>query len=325
MASANGAPRVLIVTGDEALGHDLGRRLEGLGYVPFRAAVLDGCSLGRSADLVLLDVCLSDGDARETTGRACRQGVPVVIVAERLDRRILHAAGEAGAYGCVVQDTSDRELLATLEMALHRFRLDRLPDRILDRTVIALTLVSEERDPFTAGHQQRVSRLAEAIALELGLDADDREGVRLAGLVHDIGKVHVPSEILAKPEALSALERGIVQGHCDVGYEILRDVPFPWPVARMVLEHHERLDGSGYPAGLAGEAILPGARILAVADVVEAMTAHRPYRTALPLELALAELRDGSGTRYDAAVAAACLAVCLREGLDFLAPATGGR
>jgi PAS domain S-box-containing protein/putative nucleotidyltransferase with HDIG domain len=182
--------------------------------------------------------------------------------------------------------------------------------RALEQTVIALTVTSEKRDPFTAGHQERVSRLALAIARELGLPEDVREGVRLAGLVHDIGKIHVPSEILAKPETLSDLEMGIVQGHCEVGYEILKDVPFSWPVARMVLEHHERLDGSGYPAGLSGEGMLPESRILAVADVLEAMTAHRPYRAAHDLERTLAELRGGRGNLYDPAAVDACLRLC---------------
>jgi len=189
--------------------------------------------------------------------------------------------------------------------------------RALEQTVIALTVTSEKRDPFTAGHQERVSRLAVAIARDLGLSEDAQEGVRLAGLVHDIGKIHVPSEILAKPEALSSLEMGIVQGHCEVGYEILKDVPFSWPVARMVLEHHERLDGSGYPAGLSGEGMLPESRILAVADVLEAMTAHRPYRAAHGLERTLAELCDGRGSLYDPDVVDACLRLCATGSLPF--------
>jgi putative nucleotidyltransferase with HDIG domain/PAS domain S-box-containing protein len=181
--------------------------------------------------------------------------------------------------------------------------------RTLEETVNALTVTSEKRDPFTAGHQERVSRLACAIASRLGLSEEDREGVRVAGLVHDIGKIHVPSEILAKPQALSAVEMGIVRDHCVVGHEILRDIPFPWPVARMVLEHHERLDGSGYPGGIKGGDTLLHSRILAVADVVEAMNAHRPYRAALGLEGALAEIRGRRGVLYDPDVADACLAI----------------
>ncbi|WP_029458410.1 HD domain-containing phosphohydrolase [Solidesulfovibrio alcoholivorans] len=181
--------------------------------------------------------------------------------------------------------------------------------RTLKETVNALTVTSETRDPFTAGHQERVSHLASALAARLGCDADTCEGIRVAGLIHDIGKIHVPSEILAKPQSLTPLEIGIVRDHSRVGYDILKDIPFPWPVARMVLEHHERMDGSGYPHGLSGEAQLQGSRILAVADVAEAMTSHRPYRAAFPLEAMLDELRDGRGVRYDAAVVDACLEV----------------
>ncbi|EFL50500.1 putative PAS/PAC sensor protein [Solidesulfovibrio fructosivorans JJ]] len=187
----------------------------------------------------------------------------------------------------------------------------------LTETVNALTVTSETRDPFTAGHQERVSRLAEALAKALGFSDEEREGVRMAGLVHDIGKIHVPSEILTKPEALSAMEMGIVRDHSTVGFDILKDVPFPWPLARMVLEHHERCDGSGYPAGLRREDMHPGSRILAVADVVEAMTAHRPYRSAWSLEHALAELAKGRGRLYDADVVDACLSLFERGDFRF--------
>jgi len=181
---------------------------------------------------------------------------------------------------------------------------------ILEQTINALAVTSEQRDPFTAGHQQRVSRLSVHIAQGLGLSEEAQEGVRLAGLVHDIGKVYIPSEILAKSGGLSPLEMEIMRQHSEVGYQILKDVAFPWPVARMVLEHHERMDGSGYPGGLVGDAILPEARILAVADVVEAMTAHRPYRPARSLDQALEEIRNGRGTRYDPDVVDVCLHLC---------------
>lgn len=189
--------------------------------------------------------------------------------------------------------------------------------RTLDETVRALTVASETRDPFTAGHQQRVSRLAYALAVELDFDPEQREAVRVAGLVHDVGKIHVPEEILAKPERLAPFEMGIVRDHSQVGHDILKEIPFPWPVARLVLEHHERHDGSGYPAGLRGEDQLPGSRVLAVADVVEAMTAHRPYRAALSLEQALDEIRQGRGSRYDPDVAEACLRLFTRGGYRF--------
>jgi PAS domain S-box-containing protein/putative nucleotidyltransferase with HDIG domain len=189
--------------------------------------------------------------------------------------------------------------------------------RTMEETINALTVTSEKRDPFTAGHQERVSRLAYALSGLLGLTEAEREGVRLAGLVHDIGKIHVPSEILAKPDSLSEMEMGIVRGHSAVGYEILKDIPFPWPVARMVLEHHERMDGSGYPEGLTGEDTLLQSRILAVADVVEAMNSHRPYRVAPGLAAALAEIRNRRGVVYDPDVVDACLLLFERDGYRF--------
>ena len=187
----------------------------------------------------------------------------------------------------------------------------------LAETVNALTVTSEKRDPFTAGHQQRVACLAAALAGQLGLSEEECEGVRVAGLVHDIGKIHVPTEILAKPEALNAMEMGIVHDHCAVGHEILKDIPFPWPVARMVLEHHERMDGSGYPHKLGPGQTLLASRILAVADVVEAMNSHRPYRAAPGREASLAEIRCGRGRRYDPEVVDACLALFADDNFTF--------
>jgi len=188
------------------------------------------------------------------------------------------------------------------------------------QTVRALASMAEKRDPYTAGHQQRVARLACAIGRELGLSPESVEGLEVAGTLHDIGKVYVPAEILAKPARLSHMEMGIMKSHSEVGFEILREVNFPWPVARSVLEHHERLDGSGYPGGLKGAEISREARILAVADVVEAMSSHRPYRAALGLPLALDEIRSGRDRIYDAEAVDACLALMNGGGFTFDEP-----
>jgi putative nucleotidyltransferase with HDIG domain len=144
-----------------------------------------------------------------------------------------------------------------------------------------------KRDAYTAGHQQRVAKLVLAIAEEIGLSKDEARGIRVAGRIHDIGKISVPAEILVRPRRLTDIEFNIVKTHSQVGYDILKDIEFPWPVAEIVLQHHERMDGSGYPQGLSGEKIILGARIMAVADVVEAMSSHRPYRPAFPIEKAL--------------------------------------
>ncbi len=183
----------------------------------------------------------------------------------------------------------------------------------LGQTVNALAAASEKRDPYTAGHQERVSRLAKAICGELGLPGETAEGVRVAGLLHDIGKIAVPAEILSKPAVLTPVEMGIMKCHSEVGRDILKDIPFPRPVATMVLEHHERIDGSGYPAGLKGGDIMRESRILAVADVVEAMSSHRPYRAALGIEAALEEISNNKGRLYDPDAVDACAAL-FRDG-----------
>ena len=172
----------------------------------------------------------------------------------------------------------------------------------LEATITALAGMVELRDPYTAGHQRNVSLLAAAIARDMGLSELDIEGIRLAGVVHDIGKINAPAEILSKPGKLSKIEFELIKMHAQAGRDIIKGVDFPWPVAQMILQHHERLDGSGYPNGLQGDAIVIGAKILAVADVVEAMMARRPYREALGLDAALAEIERGNGTLYDAAV-----------------------
>jgi PAS domain S-box-containing protein/putative nucleotidyltransferase with HDIG domain len=183
----------------------------------------------------------------------------------------------------------------------------------MEATITALASTMELRDPYTAGHQRNVALLAAAIARDMGLSEHDIEGIRLAGVVHDVGKMSVPAEILSKPGKLTKIEFEFIKTHAQVGHDIVKGVVFPWPVAQTILQHHERLDGSGYPNGLKADAILIGARILAVADVVEAMTAHRPYRAALGLDAALAEVEAGKGTRYDAAAVDACRAL-FREG-----------
>jgi putative nucleotidyltransferase with HDIG domain len=163
------------------------------------------------------------------------------------------------------------------------------------------------RDPYTAGHERRVGEVAAAIAAEMGLDAETQRGLRVAGNLHDVGKITVPAEILSKPGKLSTLEFEIIKTHAAQGYEILKDIDFPWPVAEVAYQHHERIDGSGYPRGLKGEEIVLEARILAVADVMEAMSSHRPYRSGAGIDKAVAEIERGRGTAYDAKVVDACV------------------
>lgn len=183
----------------------------------------------------------------------------------------------------------------------------------LAETVKAMGALVARRDPYTAGHERRVARLCGALATELGLDAGTTEGLLTAARIHDVGKVAVPAEVLAKPARLTEWEFDLVRQHAAAGHEILAGIPFEQPVADIVLQHHERLDGSGYPLGVGDGDILLEARVLAVADVVEAMSSHRPYRPALGLEAALAEIGEGAGRLYDPEVVAACQRVLGRE------------
>jgi len=179
--------------------------------------------------------------------------------------------------------------------------------RALEGTIQTLTIASEARDPYTAGHQRRVTDLAISIAQEMGFPENVVAGIRMAGLIHDIGKLAVPAEILSKPSKINDLEFQLIKTHPEVGYDILKKIDFPWPVADIVLQHHERMNGSGYPRKLKGPDILIEARIINVADVVEAMASHRPYRPSLGIEKSLEQISKNRGILYDGEVVDACL------------------
>lgn len=190
----------------------------------------------------------------------------------------------------------------------HREHELRLQQNML-QTVEAIASIVEMRDPYTSGHQGRVAVLAQEIARQMGLPEEQMHAIHLAGLVHDLGKIQVPAEILSKPGKLTEIEYSMIKLHPQAGYDILKGIDFSWPIAQMVLQHHERLDGSGYPQGLKGEDILPGTRILSVADVVEAMSSHRPYRPGRGVEAALEEILHARGTQFDSRVVDACVAL----------------
>jgi PAS domain S-box-containing protein len=193
---------------------------------------------------------------------------------------------------------------------------DRL-QKALAGTIQSMGLTIEMRDPYTAGHQRRVSKLSCAIALDMGLPPDQIEGIRMAGDIHDLGKIYVPAEILSKPGQLTEIEFSIIKTHSQVGYDILKSIEFPWPLATIIHQHHERLDGSGYPNRLKGPDILLEARIISVADVVEAMSSHRPYRPAHGIEKALEEIIRNRGRLYDPAVVDSCLRMFREKGFSF--------
>jgi putative nucleotidyltransferase with HDIG domain len=207
--------------------------------------------------------------------------------------------------------TSMRLLERDLEMSVKRI------EKTMEAAIQAISYTMETRDPYTADHQKRVAQLACAIAKEMGLAARQIEGIRVAGLLHDIGKIAVPAEILSKPGKLTDSEFSVIKDHPKVAFDILKNIEFDWPIAQIVVQHHERLDGSGYPYGIQAKDILPEARILAVADVVEAMSSHRPYRPALGVDAALAEVARGDGTLYDPEVVRACAKVFKKRGFKF--------
>ncbi len=234
-----------------------------------------------------------------------------IVVIEKNGVPVFSDSGDLLGYRGIARDISERkDALEALKGSRDQLR------KSLEETVKALASAAEKRDPYTAGHQMRVDLIACAIARELGLPEQQIEGLHFAALLHDIGKISLPSEYLAKPARLSAQERAIIKCHTEVGYEILKNIHFPWPVAEIVYQHHEHLDGSGYPRGLTDKDILLEAKILSVADVVEAMSSHRPYRPSLGLETALEEIRSGRGTLYHAQSVDVCLHLIAENKID---------
>ncbi len=189
---------------------------------------------------------------------------------------------------------------------------------LLEQTVATLARAIEMRDPYTDGHQKRVAYLSVAIAEELNLQEDSIRGIRLAALIHDIGKINIPLEILSRPGKLDATEFELIKRHPAAGYDVVGDINFPWPIRQIILEHHEKYNGTGYPNGLKGEEILLEARIICVADVVEAMASHRPYRPGLGMDAAIAEIKANSGTLFDPTVVEACIKVIEKNKIQTL-------
>lgn len=260
----------------------------------------------------------------ETASEAIRAGASDYLMKPVSKEAILRSVRHAAE----IKRLSDERRRLAEENRLYQQNLERMvEDRTaelretnvklldtMDGFVLAMARTVESRDPYTAGHEQRVALLGRQIAREMGSPENDARGIYMAGLIHDLGKIGIPAEILSKPSRLTQLEINLIRIHPQVGYDILKGIVFPWPIADVALRHHERLDGSGYPSGLRDGDIPIGARIIAVADTVEAMMSHRPYRPALGQEKALEEIEANSGRLYDADAAACCLRLFREKG-----------
>jgi putative two-component system response regulator len=288
-------------------------------------------------DLIFCDIRLLGESGMNLVGHIVSDypETAVIMVSGVEDPKIVEKALEIGVYGYIIKPFNPSEVIINISSALRRQRLEiesrrhreDLEQMVEERTaslrkamqgiIRAISLTVESRDPYTSGHQHRVGTLSAAIAEEMGLPKDRIKGIRLAGMIHDLGKISVPAEILSKPTRLNGMEFGLIKTHPQVGYDILKGIDFPWPVAEITYQHHERLDGTGYPRGLKGKEILLEAKIMAVADVVEAMASHRPYRPSLGLDKALEEISDNAGKLYDPEAAKACRRVFRKKGFFF--------
>ncbi len=298
----------------------------------------DGLEMARrkDPDVILLDIVMPGMDGFEVCERLkaddALRSIPVVfLTALRTDRGSRIKALEIGAEGFLGKPFDEQELVAQIRAMVkvktanrgeqdEKERLSLLVqqrtaelEEVLDGVIQVVAQTVDSRDPYTAGHQRRVARLAAAIAAEMRMDPEQVRGIQRAGMIHDVGKISVPAEILNRPGTLNDYEFDLIRGHPVTGRDILAGVRFRMPIAEIVHQHHERLDGSGYPRGLRGDEIILEARIIGVADVVEAMASHRPYRPALGLPAALDEVSAGSGVLYDPQVVDACLRVFERE------------
>ncbi|MBU1236016.1 MAG: PAS domain S-box protein [Gammaproteobacteria bacterium] len=305
-------------TADESLRLDPKR-------VPRGNALAEALSSGEPKLIVDIYFDALEADVRADLLKAgCRSGLVLPLIASRGLIGVLSIFAEnADAF-----DKAELDLLKELADDLaygiqaqrihaeQRESVTRLR-RTMESTIVALANTLELRDPYTAGHQRRVATLAKAVALRLGFDEERAEAIYLAGMIHDIGKIYVPSEVLTRPGKLTPLEYSLVQTHVEAAYGILHPIDFPWPLADIVYQHHERLDGSGYPRGIRGEDIVLDSRILAVADVVEAMSTHRPYRPGLGIDAALAEIVAGKERLFDPAVVDNCVALFREDGFNF--------
>jgi putative nucleotidyltransferase with HDIG domain len=274
-------------------------------------------------DLILMDITLNgglDGIAAAVKIRE-EKNIPIIFTTAHDDDFTIARTKDALPYGYIVKPYNERELRTIIQLAIHRYNLElkleesyRKMKSTLNGAIHAIAKVLEVRDPYTAGHQRRVGNLARAMAGKMGFTSEELDLIHIAGTIHDIGKISVPAEILSKPTRLSESEFMLLKSHPVTGYEILSEIELPDIIAKIVYQHHERLDGSGYPNGLSDRDIALESKIIAVADVVEAMASHRPYRPALGISKAMEEIRKQRGTTYDRDAVDACVELFEKDG-----------
>ncbi|MBT4932800.1 MAG: PAS domain S-box protein [Rhodospirillaceae bacterium] len=254
------------------------------------------------------------------TGKRSVAGKRVEVMAVRADGReipveltiIPVTPGDSPIFTAYLRDMSDQKIIEDV-----RLEHDQEMRKMLEQTVSSVSRTIEMRDPYTSGHQQRVAQLSEAIAIKLECSEHMVEGIRIGASIHDIGKIAVPGEILNRPGRLDDLSMSLVKTHCEFGYSITKDIAFPWPISNIILQHHERLDGSGYPYGLKGDEIVREAQIVSVADMMEAIMSHRPYRPGHGLEKALSIIESQSGLTLNQYYVEACVDVFKQDNFDF--------
>jgi putative two-component system response regulator len=334
-----GKANILIVDDEESVRIMLKRMLEREGYSCETAEDAQNASLillTHKADLVISDVQMPGKSGIQLLDeiKQKRPEIATLIMTGLGDKQIVDVAISKGSSGYLYKPFQKNQVLANVSHALrcrsmelqNQFEVENLEEiiteqtqsldqanlklkKILESIVKAMSMAIESRDPYTAGHQQRVAKVAAAIASEMGYSEEQIQNLRMACLIHDIGKISVPAEILCKPGKLTDAEFNIIKDHPRIGYNILKEIEFSYPLAEIIHQHHERLDGSGYPLGLKGDQIHQDAKILAVADVVEAMISHRPYRPALDIEYAMDEIILKKGRLYDPESVDACLKI----------------
>jgi len=278
-------------------------------------------------DLVLCDWLLPDGKGIELISLPDidRRRFPIVVMTSHGNEELAVEAMKAGALDYIVKSPEAfaqmpdfiMRALREWEHIVAREQAEMSLKQVLLQTVESLALMVEKRDPYTSGHQKKVSQLASAIGREMKLSEDTLQGIYIAGILHDIGKISIPAEYLSKPGRLDPIEFTIIKTHPGIAYDMLKAIDFPYPIAQIVLQHHEKCDGSGYPNALKCRDLLLEARIIAVADVVDAISSHRPYRPSLGIGSALEEISSHAGTLYDKEVVGACLAMFSRQGMHF--------